>query len=85
MLNLDRMPMGDYKGRRGTVKDIATELHDMRRPMKTADVARFLGQSERNVLRMVHNGQIPAKRLGSQWYYSPRKIAELVGMGAGEG
>ncbi len=52
----------------------------MERPMKTADVARYLGQSPRNILRMVHNGQIPAKQIGAQWYYSPRKIAELAGM-----
>lgn len=48
--------------------------------MKTADVAKYLGQSPRNILRMVHNGQIPAKQIGAQWYYSPRKIAELAGM-----
>lgn len=50
------------------------------RPLKTAEVAECLGQTPRNILRMVQNGQIPAKRLGSQWYYSPKKIAELVGM-----
>lgn len=55
-------------------------IADVRRPLKTAEVAAYLGQTPRNVLRMVQNGQIPAKRLGSQWYYSPRKIAELVGM-----
>ena len=51
-------------------------IADVRRPLKTAEVAAYLGQTPRNVLRMVQNGQIPAKRLGSQWYYSPRKIAE---------
>ena len=55
-------------------------LMDVRRPLKTAEVAEFLGQTPRNVLRMVQNGRIPAKQLGSQWYYSPRKIAALVGM-----
>jgi excisionase family DNA binding protein len=39
---------------------------DVRRPLKTAEVAEFLGQTPRNVLRMVQNGQIPAKQLGSQ-------------------
>lgn len=28
----------------------------------------------------LHNGQIPAKKFGHNWYYSPRKIAQLVGM-----
>lgn len=55
-------------------------LAAVRRPLKTAEVAEYLGQTPRNILRMVQNGQIPAKRLGSQWYYSPKKIAELVGM-----
>lgn len=41
-------------------------LMDVRRPLKTAEVAEFLGQTPRNVLRMVQNGQIPAKQLGSQ-------------------
>lgn len=35
---------------------------------------------ERQVLRMVHNGQIPAKKFGHNWYYSPGKNAQLVGM-----
>ena len=62
------------------MEDIVERFERAHRPMKTADVAEYLGQSPKNILRMVHNGQIPAKRLGSQWYYSLRKIAALVGM-----
>lgn len=59
---------------------VSTTGIDVGRPMKTADVARYIGQSERNVLRLVHNGQIPAKKLGSQFYFNPRKVAQAVGM-----
>ena len=52
----------------------------MNRSLNTQVVSRYLGLCERQVLRMVHNGQIPAKKFGHNWYYSPRKIAQLVGM-----
>ncbi|MBR3325860.1 MAG: helix-turn-helix domain-containing protein [Atopobiaceae bacterium] len=64
----------------GTMECGEMSLAAVCRPLKTAEVAECLGQTPRNILRMVQNGQIPAKRLGSQWYYSPKKIAELVGM-----
>jgi excisionase family DNA binding protein len=50
------------------------------RPLSAQEVSRYLGLCERQVLRKVHNGQIPAKKLGHNWYYSPRKIAQPVGM-----
>jgi excisionase family DNA binding protein len=50
------------------------------RPMKTAEVAKYLGLSEHQVRLMVRDGQIPAKKLGHCWYYSPGRIARLVGM-----
>ncbi len=56
------------------------DLSQMNRPLSTQEVSWYLGLCERQVLRMVHNGQIPAKKFGHNWYYSPRKIAQLVGM-----
>ena len=55
-------------------------LPEMNRSLNTQVVSRYLGLCEGQVLRMVHNGQIPAKKFGHSWYYSPRKIAQLVGM-----
>lgn len=55
-------------------------LSRMNRPLSTQEASRYLGLCERQVLRMVHNGQIPAKKFGHNWYCSPRKIAQLVGM-----
>ena len=56
------------------------DLSQMNRPLSTQEVSRYLGLCERQVLRMVHTGQIQAKKFGHNWYYSPRKIAQLVGM-----
>lgn len=50
------------------------------RPIKTKDVAEYMGLSVQGVLRMVHLGQIPAKKVGNEYYYDPRKIAELCGI-----
>jgi excisionase family DNA binding protein len=43
-------------------------------------VAEYLGLSERQVLRMVHDGRIPATKFGHNWFFSPRRVAGLVGM-----
>lgn len=50
------------------------------RPIKTKDVAEYMGLSEQSVLRKVRMGLIPAKRVGNQYFYDPRKIAELCGI-----
>ena len=50
------------------------------RPMKTADVAEYMQLSTCTVLRMVRDGRIPAKKVGNEWYYDPRKIAEICGI-----
>lgn len=59
---------------------IISDISQIKRPLRTQDVSQYLGLCERQVLRMVHNGQIPAKKFGHNWYYSPKKIAQLVGM-----
>jgi excisionase family DNA binding protein len=54
---------------------------EMERPLKTREVGEYMGLSDRQVLRMVRNGQLPAKRVGNQYYFDPRKIARICGMG----
>ena len=54
------------------------------RPIKTHDVARYMGISEQSVLRMVRLGKLPAKRAGGHYYYDPRKIAEICGIDASD-
>ncbi len=51
-----------------------------RRPCKTHQVGEYMGLSDRQVLRLVHKGQIPARRVGGEYYYDPRRIAKLCGM-----
>lgn len=53
---------------------------EMVRPLKTREVGEYMGLSDRQVLRMVRNGQLPAKRVGNQYYFDPRKIARICGM-----
>lgn len=48
--------------------------------MKTKDVAEYMGLSTSTILRMVRAGRIPAKRVGNEYYYDPRKIAEICGI-----
>ena len=50
------------------------------RPIKTKDVAEYMRISQLSVLRMVHAGAIPAKKVGNAYYYDPRKIAEICGI-----
>jgi hypothetical protein len=50
------------------------------RPMKTKDVAEYMSLDERSVLRRVRAGKIPARRVGNEYYYDPRKIAALCGI-----
>ena len=50
------------------------------RPMKTAEVAEYMQLSTCTVLRMVRDGRIPAKKVGNEYYYDPRKIAEICGI-----
>jgi excisionase family DNA binding protein len=50
------------------------------KPLKTPEVAQYLGLSERRVRHMAHDGLIPATKFGRCWYYSPGRIAQLVGM-----
>lgn len=50
------------------------------RPMKTADVASYMGLSTCTILRMVRDGRIPAKKVSNEYYYDPRQIAKLCGI-----
>ena len=59
--------------------DVVAPAGDLR-PMRTRDVAEYLGLSERQVLRMAHDGRIPATKFGHNWFFSPRRVAGLVGM-----
>ena len=50
------------------------------RPVKTSDVAEYMGISERQVLRFVHEGLIPAVKVGGQIFFDPRRIISVCGM-----
>lgn len=50
------------------------------RPLETAEMVSYLGQTLRNILRMVQHGKISLKRLGSLGCCSSWEIAELVGI-----
>lgn len=50
------------------------------RPIKTKEVAEYMGLSTISVLRMVHAGVIPAKRVGNAYYYDPRTIVRICGI-----
>lgn len=53
------------------------------KPMKTAEVAEYMQLSKCTVLRMVRDGRIPAKKVGNEYYYDPRKIAKICGIDRG--
>ena len=50
------------------------------RPIKTKDVAAYMSLSTISVLRMVRAGEIPAKKVGNEYYYDPRAIAKICGI-----
>ena len=51
------------------------------RPVKTRDISQYMGLSERQVLRMAHDGTLPARKIGNQFYFDLRKVATICGMG----
>lgn len=49
------------------------------KPLNSEQAADYLGVSVKQLLRLVHSGVVPAKKVGNTWRYSQRKLAEFVG------
>lgn len=51
------------------------------KPMRTDEVADYLGKSKKAVRRLAREGAIPGRKVGKEWYFNRRQIASLVGCG----
>lgn len=52
---------------------------EFERPMHAEEVAEYLGKSVKAVRRMAREGQIPARKVGRDWYFNRARIAAIVG------
>jgi excisionase family DNA binding protein len=41
-----------------------------------AEAAAMLGITVRRLAALTHRGEIPARRIGNQWHYSPARLRE---------
>ena len=57
-----------------------TTLPDAPPPYKVPQVAKLLDVHSNNVLRMIHNGEIEATKLGKQWFIPRKQIDDLLGL-----
>lgn len=50
------------------------------RPWTAKQAAAFLGISLRHTYDLARKGEIPAKKRGRKWYFSPAKLSEWAGV-----
>lgn len=50
------------------------------RNLSVSETAQLLGKSESSIYRLVREGKLPAKKIGSRFYFSESKMHELLGL-----
>ena len=50
-------------------------------PWRVADVARYLGYSERYTYQLARDGVLPGKKVRGRWFFDPKKIRDYAGVG----
>lgn len=49
-------------------------------PWTIADVARYLGYSQRYTYQLAREGELPGRKVRGRWYFNPQAIRDYVGI-----
>ncbi len=51
------------------------------RPLTPDEAADYLKVSKRTVLELARRGEIPGRKIGNRWRFSPSQLARFMGIG----